>query len=91
MLPSNVSYGHFQKVLILHEAPLVLHSAHHQLTNGTITHCTVPPNVEQFNHGLFGTLLALSCLEVILCAFQMINGLIGSVCGTCTEKQVSQS
>ncbi|XP_047462698.1 transmembrane 4 L6 family member 5 [Mugil cephalus] len=48
--------------------------------------CTAPKNIVQFNIGLFGTLLATSCLQLILCGIQMINGLIGCVCGTCNEK-----
>uniref|UniRef100_A0A3P8PUR3 Uncharacterized protein n=1 Tax=Astatotilapia calliptera TaxID=8154 RepID=A0A3P8PUR3_ASTCA len=48
--------------------------------------CTEPKNIVQFNLGLFGTLLATSCLQVILCATQMINGLFGCLCGTCNKE-----
>ncbi|XP_053187310.1 transmembrane 4 L6 family member 1 [Scomber japonicus] len=48
--------------------------------------CTEPSNIVHFNIGLFGTLLATSCLQVVLCGIQMINGLFGCLCGTCTEK-----
>ncbi|XP_030010764.1 transmembrane 4 L6 family member 1 [Sphaeramia orbicularis] len=48
--------------------------------------CTEPKDVVQFNIGLFSTLLAASCLELVLCAIQMINGLFGCLCGTCTNK-----
>ncbi|XP_006802259.1 transmembrane 4 L6 family member 5-like [Neolamprologus brichardi] len=48
--------------------------------------CTEPKNIVQFNLGLFGTLLATSCLQVILCAIQMINGLFGCLCGTCNKE-----
>lgn len=53
--------------------------------------CTEPKNVVQFNIGLFGTLLATSCLQLILCAIQMINGLFGCLCGTCVEKGVGRN
>nr|XP_019941136.1 PREDICTED: transmembrane 4 L6 family member 1-like isoform X2 [Paralichthys olivaceus] len=48
--------------------------------------CTEPKNIVQFNIGLFSTLLATSALQLILCAIQMINGLFGCLCGTCTNK-----
>ncbi|XP_004563957.2 transmembrane 4 L6 family member 4 isoform X2 [Maylandia zebra] len=48
--------------------------------------CTEPKNIVEFNLGLFGTLLATSCLQVILCATQMINGLFGCLCGTCNKE-----
>uniref|UniRef100_A0A3Q4N3X7 Transmembrane 4 L six family member 21a n=1 Tax=Neolamprologus brichardi TaxID=32507 RepID=A0A3Q4N3X7_NEOBR len=57
------------------------------LTNKTLwSLCTEPKNIVEFNLGLFGTLLATSCLQVILCAIQMINGLFGCLCGTCNKE-----
>ena len=50
--------------------------------------CTEPKNVVQFNTGLFGTLIAVSCLQVILCAIQTINGLFGCLGGTCNKSEV---
>ncbi|KAK5616989.1 hypothetical protein CRENBAI_005466 [Crenichthys baileyi] len=47
--------------------------------------CTEPENVVEFNVGLFSTLMVAAALEVILCAFQMINGLFGCICGTCSD------
>ncbi|XP_047242521.1 transmembrane 4 L6 family member 4 [Girardinichthys multiradiatus] len=47
--------------------------------------CTVPENVVEFNLGLFSILMVAAALEVILCAFQMINGLFGCICGTCSD------
>ncbi|XP_020501850.1 transmembrane 4 L6 family member 5 [Labrus bergylta] len=47
--------------------------------------CTSPENIVQFHIGLFATLLATSCLQLILCAIQMINGLFGCLCGTCNK------
>ncbi|XP_047235867.1 transmembrane 4 L6 family member 4 [Girardinichthys multiradiatus] len=48
--------------------------------------CQEPENIVQFNIGLFSTLLVTSGLQLILCATQMINGLVGCLCGTCNKK-----
>ncbi|XP_018586991.1 transmembrane 4 L6 family member 5 [Scleropages formosus] len=48
--------------------------------------CTEPPNIVQFNIGLFSTLVLTSILELVLCGIQMINGLFGCLCGTCKNK-----
>ncbi|KPP56944.1 transmembrane 4 L6 family member 5-like, partial [Scleropages formosus] len=47
--------------------------------------CLEPKNVVEFNVGLFSTLLVAASLELILCAFQMVNGLFGCICGTCNN------
>nr|XP_020454679.1 transmembrane 4 L6 family member 5-like [Monopterus albus] len=49
--------------------------------------CTEPENVVQFNIGLFGTLMAASCLQALLCASQMLNGFFGCLFGTCAKKE----
>ncbi|XP_028451454.1 transmembrane 4 L6 family member 4-like [Perca flavescens] len=49
--------------------------------------CTEPKNVVQFNMGLFLTLMATSCLQMLLCAIQMINGLFGCLFGVCINKE----
>ncbi|XP_026152701.1 transmembrane 4 L6 family member 5 [Mastacembelus armatus] len=49
--------------------------------------CEIPDNVVEFNVGLFSTLLVAACLEVVLCLIQMINGLFGCICGTCSSKE----
>ncbi|CAB1431861.1 unnamed protein product [Pleuronectes platessa] len=57
------------------------------LNNGTSWGlCIEPKDVVEFNLGLFATLLVCSVLQFILCAVQMINGLFGCLCGTCTDK-----
>ncbi|KAF4072777.1 hypothetical protein AMELA_G00251370 [Ameiurus melas] len=48
--------------------------------------CTEPKGVVEFNIGLFSTLLVCSGLQLILCASQMINGLMGCICGACVDK-----
>ncbi|KAM7365919.1 hypothetical protein PAMP_015397 [Pampus punctatissimus] len=49
--------------------------------------CKIPENVVEFNVGLFSTLLVAACLELVLCLIQMINGLFGCICGTCSGKE----
>lgn len=48
--------------------------------------CILPDNVVEFNVALFSTLLVAAGLELILCAIQMVNGLVGCICGTCSDK-----
>ncbi|XP_037323766.1 transmembrane 4 L6 family member 1-like [Pungitius pungitius] len=48
--------------------------------------CSEPENVVQFNTGLFCTLMATSCVQVLLCAIQMLNGLVGCLRGACNNK-----
>ncbi|XP_028827714.1 transmembrane 4 L6 family member 4 [Denticeps clupeoides] len=47
--------------------------------------CLEPKDVVQFNVALFAILLVAACLELILCGFQMVNGLFGCICGTCNS------
>lgn len=53
--------------------------------------CIAPDNIVQFHIGMFAALLVLSCLEVILCAIQTVNGFFGCLCGTRTGKTVCWS
>ncbi|KAM3868994.1 transmembrane 4 L6 family member 4-like [Diretmus argenteus] len=48
--------------------------------------CWEPKNVVEFNVGLFSTLVVTSGLQLVLCAIQMVNGLFGCLCGTCSHK-----
>uniref|UniRef100_A0A8C1B0N4 Transmembrane 4 L six family member 21b n=1 Tax=Cyprinus carpio carpio TaxID=630221 RepID=A0A8C1B0N4_CYPCA len=47
-----------------------------------------PENIVVFNIGLFSALLVAACLELLLCGFQVLNGLFGCICGTCNHKEV---
>ncbi|XP_044197428.1 transmembrane 4 L6 family member 5 [Thunnus albacares] len=49
--------------------------------------CKAPENVVEFNVGLFSTLLVAACVELVLCLIQMVNGLFGCICGTCSGKE----
>ncbi|KAL4631495.1 transmembrane 4 L6 family member 5-like isoform X1 [Arapaima gigas] len=51
--------------------------------------CLLPKNVVEFNIGLFSAMLVAACLEGVLCTSQMINGLLGCICGTCNSKERS--
>ncbi|KAM9314091.1 transmembrane 4 L6 family member 5 [Pholidichthys leucotaenia] len=52
--------------------------------------CIIPENVVQFNVGLFSTLLVTASAEIILCGIQMVNGLFGCICGTCSGKDINK-
>uniref|UniRef100_UPI00358DF007 transmembrane 4 L6 family member 5-like isoform X1 n=2 Tax=Myxine glutinosa TaxID=7769 RepID=UPI00358DF007 len=45
--------------------------------------CFEPPNVVLWNIVLFSMLIIFGGIEMILCAIQIINGLFGTLCGTC--------
>ncbi|XP_057711554.1 transmembrane 4 L6 family member 1 [Corythoichthys intestinalis] len=49
--------------------------------------CQRPEDVVEFNLGLFSTLLVAASIELVLCLIQMINGLFGCICGTCSGKE----
>ncbi|KAM6909474.1 transmembrane 4 L6 family member 5 [Xenentodon cancila] len=50
--------------------------------------CELPDNVVEFNVWLFSILLVAGCLQGIFCTIQMVNGLFGCICGTCSGKEV---
>ncbi|KAG8148004.1 hypothetical protein E2320_023016 [Naja naja] len=45
--------------------------------------CVNPPSIVLWHIMLFSILLGLSLLEMVLCAIQVVNGLLGTVCGDC--------
>ncbi|XP_038607983.1 transmembrane 4 L6 family member 1 [Tachyglossus aculeatus] len=49
--------------------------------------CIEPRNVVQWNVTLFSILLALGGIEFILCLLQVINGVLGGICGFCCSRQ----
>ncbi|XP_051464233.1 transmembrane 4 L6 family member 1-like isoform X2 [Apus apus] len=53
----------------------------------TWTICKEPENIILWNTTLSSILLAIGVIEAILCCIQVINGLIGFICGTCMRKR----
>ncbi|XP_015265770.1 PREDICTED: transmembrane 4 L6 family member 1-like [Gekko japonicus] len=49
--------------------------------------CKKPENIILWNVVLFSLLLAIGMLEAVLCFIQVVNGLLGCMCGTCVRKR----
>ncbi|XP_009863435.1 PREDICTED: transmembrane 4 L6 family member 1 [Apaloderma vittatum] len=49
--------------------------------------CQEPQNIVQWNVTLFSILLVLGGLEFILCFIQIINGILGGLCGLCCSHE----
>uniref|UniRef100_S4R5A3 Transmembrane 4 L six family member 4 n=1 Tax=Petromyzon marinus TaxID=7757 RepID=S4R5A3_PETMA len=47
--------------------------------------CAEPHNVVLWNIVLFSMLICFSGIQVVLCTTQIVNGLIGVLCGTCMK------
>ncbi|XP_059922521.1 transmembrane 4 L6 family member 4 [Gadus macrocephalus] len=45
--------------------------------------CEQPADVVHWNLSLFSVLLALGLVQAVLCAVQVVNGLLGALCGDC--------
>ncbi|XP_078526929.1 transmembrane 4 L6 family member 5 [Lissotriton helveticus] len=50
------------------------------------TTCKEPEKIVLWNIVLFSIMLGFSALELVLCAIQVVNGLIGVICGDCRKK-----
>lgn len=59
--------------------------------HSTWSQCIQPNNVVVWNVTLFSILLGLSGIQIILCLIQVINGIIGGICGACCCQQNSQT
>lgn len=53
------------------------------LDKSTWSQCVEPKHVVEWNVSLFSILLALGGIEFILCLIQVINGVLGGICGYC--------
>ncbi|XP_057697393.1 transmembrane 4 L6 family member 4-like [Corythoichthys intestinalis] len=54
------------------------------LTNSTIwSKCIEPAGVVSWHLSLFSVLLVMGLIQLVLCAVQVINGLLGALCGDC--------
>ncbi|XP_010085844.1 PREDICTED: transmembrane 4 L6 family member 1 [Pterocles gutturalis] len=49
--------------------------------------CQEPQNIVQWNVTLFSILLVLGGIEFILCFIQIINGILGGLCGLCCRHE----
>ncbi|XP_056133626.1 transmembrane 4 L6 family member 4 [Lampris incognitus] len=45
--------------------------------------CLEPAGVVSWHISLFAVLLTMGLIQVALCAFQVVNGLLGAICGDC--------
>ncbi|XP_069805701.1 transmembrane 4 L6 family member 5 isoform X2 [Dendropsophus ebraccatus] len=52
--------------------------------------CKEPPNIVMWHVVLFSIQLAISALQFILCASQIINSLMGIMCGDCRKKNKNE-
>lgn len=53
----------------------------------TWSQCIEPKHIVEWNVSLFSILLALGGIEFILCLIQVINGVLGGICGYCCSRQ----
>uniref|UniRef100_G3TNC9 Transmembrane 4 L six family member 1 n=1 Tax=Loxodonta africana TaxID=9785 RepID=G3TNC9_LOXAF len=59
------------------------------LDSSTWSQCVEPKHIVKWNVTLFSILLALGGIEFILCLIQVINGVLGGICGYhCSHQQV---
>lgn len=47
------------------------------------TQCLSPENIVPWNLALFSILLIIGGVQMLLCAIQVVNGLLGTLCGDC--------
>ncbi|KAK1343728.1 hypothetical protein QTO34_014281 [Cnephaeus nilssonii] len=48
--------------------------------------CHKPENVVSWNLTLFSILLIIAVFQMLLCTIQVVNGLLGTLCGDCCGK-----
>ncbi|XP_054645972.1 transmembrane 4 L6 family member 4 [Dunckerocampus dactyliophorus] len=54
------------------------------LTNSNLwSQCIEPLNVVSWHLSLFSVLLVMGLIQMVLCAVQVLNGLLGALCGDC--------
>ncbi|XP_035269982.1 transmembrane 4 L6 family member 18 [Anguilla anguilla] len=68
-------------------SPFANQSGDYLFDRDTWSKCEEPLRVVEWNVTLFSILLGLSGLECIICAVQLVNGLVAAVCRPCCYKQ----
>ncbi|KAI1891569.1 hypothetical protein AGOR_G00145140 [Albula goreensis] len=72
---------------LLDWSPFINGSGEYLFNRSSWLQCTKPANVVEWNVTLFSILLGLSALESVICAVQVVNGLVAAVCRPCCYKQ----
>ncbi|KAG9351211.1 hypothetical protein JZ751_025102 [Albula glossodonta] len=67
-------------------SPFINGSGEYLFNRSSWLWCSSPANVVEWNVTLFSILLGLSALESIICAVQVVNGLVAAVCRTFLER-----
>ncbi|XP_005006782.1 transmembrane 4 L6 family member 1 isoform X2 [Cavia porcellus] len=57
------------------------------MDSSTWSQCKEPKHIVEWNVTLFSLLLAFGGIEFIFCLIQIINGLLGGICGYCCSRQ----
>ncbi|CAM2110508.1 transmembrane 4 L6 family member 5 isoform X2 [Caretta caretta] len=87
VLESNGSLGKWEQPFTQDE----LSEQSYLFNTSTWDTCAKPPGVVRFNVILFALVLAASLLELLLCGVQVLNGLFGCLCGTCSKKRAEHT
>lgn len=66
-------------------SPFLSHASHRDylIDEALWSKCREPENVIPWNLTLFSILLVTGGIQMLLCAFQVVNGLLGTLCGDC--------
>lgn len=78
---NSIMYDHLRMYFCLFLIPRYL------LDTSTWSQCVEPKHIVEWNVTLFSILLALGGIEFILCLVQVINGVLGGICGYCCSRQ----
>lgn len=84
VIVSSVAINHGPLCLVAGEVWETPFSNGNYLSNNTLwTSCLGPKNVVSWHLSLFAVLLVTGLFQMALCAVQMVNGLLGALCGDC--------
>ncbi|XP_077439143.1 transmembrane 4 L6 family member 4 isoform X2 [Vanacampus margaritifer] len=87
VIVSAVAIDHGPKCLALEDGKSVWtypFNTNGYLTDSTMwSKCTEPVGVVSWHLALFSVILIMGLIQIALCAVQVINGLLGALCGDC--------